>query len=106
MKQWAGQWSVQFLRGEDSNLQKDEDSNQKECPHLRIFSAESKVSLLYVATYSDTRSGKKLAVRRRNIEKETLQHQCKGELRKKRKLLKETQLHLLAVMKPRLQMFV
>lgn len=51
MKQWAGQWSVQFFRGEDYNMQKDEDSKQKECPHLRIFSTEAQIlSILYLAT--------------------------------------------------------
>lgn len=45
------------------------------------FSAEAQILsiFVYMVTHSDTKSGKNHDVQRRNKEKETLQHCCRGE---------------------------
>lgn len=80
MKQWAGQWSVQFFRGEDSNLQKDEDSKQKECPYLRTFSAEAQILGMFVIHgHSQWKHGvERSMLSHRGIKKKTI---CKTSAR-------------------------
>lgn len=78
----AGQRSGQCFRGDDSNPQKDEDSKQKVCPHLRIFSGEAQIlGIFYTWPPTVTQGVERSMLSKGGIKKkETLQHHCKGEL--------------------------